>query len=163
MHMGRKLTVLWDEGELGNSVMLFTCSCCRCCPSQCPPPHLVIHKTKLGTEKIFLHRYSRKIWLHLRFSTHTCNSHPRNCSATEVKGGCTCSQVHLQHVVKKFNLMKMPQQCLSNSVTEPALSYTCKHNPCNIRKTCSVASASKNFPRVPDSGELMPGSDHSKF
>ena len=22
MHMGRKLTVLWDEGELGNSVML---------------------------------------------------------------------------------------------------------------------------------------------
>ena len=24
MHMGRKLTVLWDEGELGNSVMLFT-------------------------------------------------------------------------------------------------------------------------------------------
>ena len=32
--MGRKLTVLWDEGELGNSVMLFTCTCCRCCPSQ---------------------------------------------------------------------------------------------------------------------------------
>ena len=24
-----KLTVLWNEGELGNSVMLSTCFCCR--------------------------------------------------------------------------------------------------------------------------------------
>ena len=38
MHLGRKLTVLWDERELGNSVMLFTCSSCRCCPSQCALP-----------------------------------------------------------------------------------------------------------------------------
>ena len=29
MHMGRKLTVLWNERELGNSVILFTCFCCR--------------------------------------------------------------------------------------------------------------------------------------
>ena len=29
MDMGRKLTVLWNEGELGNSVMLSTCFCCR--------------------------------------------------------------------------------------------------------------------------------------
>ena len=36
--MGRKLTVLWDERELGNSVMLFTCFCCCCCPSQCALP-----------------------------------------------------------------------------------------------------------------------------
>ena len=35
---GRKLTVLWDERELGNSVMLFTCFCCCCCPSQCALP-----------------------------------------------------------------------------------------------------------------------------
>ena len=28
MDMGRKLTVLWNEGELGNSVMLSTCFCC---------------------------------------------------------------------------------------------------------------------------------------
>ena len=47
MYMGKKLTVLWDEGELGNSVMLFTCSCCCCCPSQgalptqCPIGHHV--------------------------------------------------------------------------------------------------------------------------
>ena len=47
MYMGKKLTVLWDEGELGNSVMLFTCSCHCCCPSrgalltQCPIGHLV--------------------------------------------------------------------------------------------------------------------------
>ena len=33
--MGRKLTVLWDERELGNSVMLFTCFCFCCCLSQC--------------------------------------------------------------------------------------------------------------------------------
>ena len=32
--MGRKLTVLWDEGELGNSVMPFACSRCCCYPSQ---------------------------------------------------------------------------------------------------------------------------------
>ena len=38
MHMGRKLTVLWDEGELGNSVMLFTWFCCCYCPSQCALP-----------------------------------------------------------------------------------------------------------------------------
>ena len=38
MHMGRKLTVLWDERELGNSVMLFTYFCCCCCPSQCALP-----------------------------------------------------------------------------------------------------------------------------
>ena len=53
--MGRKLTVLWDERELGNSVMLFTCFCCCCCPSQCALPtqcpigHLVVkifHKSK---------------------------------------------------------------------------------------------------------------------
>ena len=25
MHMGRWITVFWDEGELGSSVMLFTC------------------------------------------------------------------------------------------------------------------------------------------
>ena len=47
MHMGRKLTVLWDERELGNSVMLFTCFCCCYCtsqcalPTQCPIGHLV--------------------------------------------------------------------------------------------------------------------------
>ena len=29
MDMGRKLTVLWNEGELGSSVMLSTCFCCR--------------------------------------------------------------------------------------------------------------------------------------
>ena len=29
MDMGRKLTVLWNERELSNSVMLFTCFCCR--------------------------------------------------------------------------------------------------------------------------------------
>ena len=38
MHMGRKLIVLWDEGELGNSVRLFSCFCCCCCPSQCAVP-----------------------------------------------------------------------------------------------------------------------------
>ena len=38
VHMGRKLTVLWDEGDVGNSVMIFTCSCCHCCPSQCALP-----------------------------------------------------------------------------------------------------------------------------
>ena len=38
MHMGRKLTVLWDEREVGNSVMLFTCFCFCCCPSQCALP-----------------------------------------------------------------------------------------------------------------------------
>ena len=48
--MGRKLTVLWDEREIGNSVMLFTCFCCCCCPSQyalltqCPIGHLVYKK-----------------------------------------------------------------------------------------------------------------------
>ena len=29
MDMGRKLTVLWNERELSNSAMLFTCFCCR--------------------------------------------------------------------------------------------------------------------------------------
>ena len=61
MNMGRKLTVLWDERELGNSVMLFTWFCCRCCPSQralptqCPTGHLVLrdtsHKTLSGPDQ----------------------------------------------------------------------------------------------------------------
>ena len=40
-------SIIWDEGELSDSVMLFTCSCCWCCPSQCalstkcPIEHLV--------------------------------------------------------------------------------------------------------------------------
>ena len=47
MHMGRRLTVFWGEGELGSSVMLFTCSCSCCCssqsvlPTQCPTGDLV--------------------------------------------------------------------------------------------------------------------------
>ena len=48
MHIGRKLTVLWHEGELGSSVRLLTCFCCCCCcpsqcalPTQCPIGHLV--------------------------------------------------------------------------------------------------------------------------
>ena len=38
MNMGRKRTVLWDERESDNSIMLFTCFYCCCCPSQCALP-----------------------------------------------------------------------------------------------------------------------------
>ena len=59
MHMGRKLKVLWNERELGNSVMLFTCFCCHCCPSQCalltqcPIGHLVLLKIQSRTRCTF--------------------------------------------------------------------------------------------------------------
>ena len=60
MYMGKKLTVLWDEGELGNSVMLFTCSCCCCCPfqgalpTQCRIGDLVLFKIGHEFNYIFL-------------------------------------------------------------------------------------------------------------
>ena len=52
MHMGRKLTVLWDERELCNSVNAFTCFCCCCAsqcalPTQCPIGHFVFKSSYL--------------------------------------------------------------------------------------------------------------------
>ena len=61
-----------------------------------------------------------------------------------------CPQ-YLQHVAKKLSSMNILQHCPSDFVAEPTLATRTTlwfHNPCNIRKKCHVASASKNIPRV---------------
>ena len=74
--------------------------------------------------------------------------HPQSCSATEVKGGCTCSQVSSISAAccKKFNSMNILQHCPSDFVAEPTHGHTratfWSHNPYNIRKKC-VASKVK--------------------
>ena len=61
---------------------------------------------------------------HVKRSGYTCdfllalaNRHPQSCSMTEVKGGCTCSQVSpisAAYTCKKFNSMNILQHCPSN-------------------------------------------------
>ena len=53
--------------------------------------------------------------------------HPQSCSATEVKGGCTCSQMSLISATccKKLNSMNILQHCPSDFVAEPVSGYTC--------------------------------------
>ena len=79
--------------------------------------------------------------------------HSQSCSATEVEGVCKCSQVFPTSATccKKINSMNILQHCPSVFVTETLLATRAAfwfHNPCNIRKTCVVASAGKNVPRV---------------
>ena len=47
--------------------------------------------------------------------------HPQSCSATEVVGGCKCSQVFVVSAkcCKKFNSIYIPQHCPSDVVAEP--------------------------------------------
>ena len=72
--------------------------------------------------------------------------HPQNCSETDVKGGCTCSQVPSISATccKKFNV---PTILLQN-VTLPTCAIFWFYNPCNITKKCCVSSARKNVQRV---------------
>ena len=53
---------------------------------------------------------------HALFLLALANRHPQSCSATEVEGGCTCSQVSLISAAccKTFNSMNILQYCPSD-------------------------------------------------
>ena len=102
----------------------------------------------------------KKEWSECLSRGYTCDfllalttRHPQNCFATEVNGGCTCSQVLQISAIccKKFICMNILQHCANNFVAKFDTGCTCNSlvlQSCNIRKKCYVASASKNVPRV---------------
>ena len=84
--------------------------------------------------------------------------HPQGCSAIEIEGGCTCSQVSpVSATCCKSNSMSILQHYPSNFVAEPAPVCTCKilvSQPVQHKKDVLCCQYEKNIPRVAEALNL---------
>ena len=69
---------------------------------------------------------SKAVATHALFLLALVNRHPQSCSAAEVEGSCTCSQVSPIYAAccKKFNSINILQQCPSDFVAESTSGHT---------------------------------------